>query len=94
MEYYVENLQELVENESLRVEEPPETIPLPDGPSLVDTLLEQERKNKLCDALAAVATAVPGDLAILEKMANIVHQKRQEFEGVEEAKEEDNTEHE
>jgi len=93
-EHYTEKLQALVEDESLRIEKPPETIPLPDVPTLDETLLEKERQLNMQMALSLVASARPGDLAFLEAISNAANAKRQEFEGAEEAKEEQKTERE
>lgn len=85
-EYYTENLQNLVEDESLRLEKPPESIPLPDVPSLEETLLEEERKAGMQTALTIVASARPGDRTFLEAILNAAREKLQQFEGAEEAK--------
>jgi hypothetical protein len=92
-DYYTENLQNLVEDESLRIlEKPPDSIPLPDVPSLEEILLEVERKAGMQTALSLVASAKPGDITFLEAISNSAREKLRQFEGAEEAKEEEKRE--
>lgn len=86
--YYVNNLQCLVEDESLRVEEPPATVPEPQVPSLEETLLEEERQNSMRTAVSLVESARPTDRTWLEALLHKTQQQLAQLEGAEETKEE------
>jgi organic radical activating enzyme len=44
--YYIEHLQDLVEDEENHIAKPPDSISEPNVPSLEETMLEQERQRK------------------------------------------------
>ena len=44
-DYYLEHLQDLVEDEDCHIEKPPESIPEANVPSLQESLLEKERQT-------------------------------------------------
>jgi hypothetical protein len=85
-DYYVEHLQDLVEDEDCHIEKPPESIPEPNVPSLQETLLERERQRQLRFALSLVQSSRPGDLNVLQALVNKAKAKIDEFEGADEAK--------
>lgn len=86
--YYAQHLKELVEDESLRIEKPPESIPAPAVPNIEETLLERERKRKMSLLSSLVASARPDDRTWLEKIVHDAQARLGELEGVpDEAKE-------
>ena len=77
-----------MENEELRMERPPESIPEPNVPSLEETLLGRERKSRMNEMSSLVESTGPQDLAWLEATQHQIARKLQAIEGADATQEE------
>ena len=78
--YYIEHLQDVVEDEENHIAKPPESISEPNVPSLEESMLEQERPWQMRDALSLVGLSRPQDLSWLQALGDKVQAKIDGFE--------------
>jgi hypothetical protein len=78
--YYIEHLQDLVEDEENHIAKPPESISEPNVPSLEETMLEQERQRQMRGAVSLVDSSRPQDLSWLQALGDKVQAKIDGFE--------------